>query len=306
MREQFTMEEITAVREGDLAWDFNVRKEALITPDGRHSGSFAISRTDTNEVLGTCSAAYEPVNYRNIFNPILAWLHEHYGNDLQIVHQQQKQGAEASWEIIFGDEVPVDEANRGDVLRRSIVLQSSHNLTRGIWVSAGVRVLACSNGMVIPRTEHSIQSRHMNWDEAGFHEKIGALMQASVGHHAQTIEAFRNWRETTMEPSVGFPIHESLTKHKLPKGYLNDAAVALLAAFKGGANPNLWSAYNALTDKEVTGMDNLFSMAKITPKVFEVLEGGYREEEQERESGLIEAEAQVEAPEVPMGSLAQD
>lgn len=308
MREHYTMEEITAQRAGDLPWDFDVRKEALQTHDGRFSGSYAISRTDTGSVLGTCSQAYEPVNYRNIFEPVMAWLYNQYDNHLEVVYQDQKEGGEASWEIIFGGEIPIGEASEGDILRRSILVQSSHNLTRGIWVSAGVRVLACSNGMVIPRTEHTIQSRHMNWDRAGFDEKINALLQASVAHHDGVIETFRDWKDTPIDAQHGYPIFAELKKQKLPKGYLNDAAEALLKSFQGKSN--IWEVYNALTDTEVNGMDNLFSMAKITPKVYETLVDLTEEDldlmlnqvSEPQEERVVANETII----VPSGSLAQD
>ena len=269
----FTYEEVSQGRTESLPWEFDVEKSQLQTQDGAMTESFAIRRKDNRKVLGVCTDTYTPVNYGQVIMPVLEHLVEReQHDDISIEYMEKKNGARASWEIVIGEEIPIGNTAVGDIVCKSLIVQSSHDLSRGVRVMAGVKVLACLNGMVIPQSTKILNQRHMAWDGQIYNDNIAALLESSMLMHDDAIDTFRKWQETAVSSLHIAELTCNVIDKKFPAKYKKDVSDLVLHALAGKNRMSLWEYYNLITDKtSIKSMQDLFAMAEITPEIHEMI-----------------------------------
>jgi len=267
-----TMEEITGATPGSLPWDFEVAKRQMVLADGQPTERFAITRKDSGHILGYSTGQYQPISYQKLISPILGWLENNTGN-VSVRFAQKGEGQHASWEVLFGDDYPIKEGILGQAVRRSIVVQSSHDLSRGVWTNGSWHNLACLNGMVTPGAEFKIHSRHSGaFDETVYAEQVNVMLEALAADDDNAIEEWRNWAETTACQTSFYDIYKEV---KATKGttytakYKQQAAVRMLQLAGEGAD--YWQTLNALTDRHMDKMDDSFAMIKASARSMNII-----------------------------------
>jgi len=264
----WSIEEILDTAKDDRPWDFDVEKKAM-SVDGAETDRFAVQRADTKEIVGYCGKHYQPVSYGTILEPVLGWL----GNqpNVGIINTMPTGGGRAAFEITFGDDIHVGPKKNGDIVRRSVVLHASHNTSRGVWGSAELHRLICTNGLTIPDAYQQVKLRHVGWSDERFAVAVDQLLDSVAGRFEDVLPVFNSWQQQKAAPSMADSIVREVEKNGkyYSQKFMHAATRRMLAAT---AEPQtVWSLYNIMTDRSLDRMGDPFLRRASNERTFEAV-----------------------------------
>lgn len=139
------------------AIEFDIEKKPLFTEDGIKANRFGIIRKDTREMLGVVSETYNVVEHRPAFQQAVTAL-DSVGNfqmkKLMVTNNGARMYAH------FEHQEGIEIANKGDIVRPTLILTNSLDCSSKYGFLIGAFRLVCSNGLMAGVSFLNISVKH--------------------------------------------------------------------------------------------------------------------------------------------------
>lgn len=234
------------------AWEFPVESQPVYDRLGLEiSGSQAVVRTDTNEVLGVHGSRYRILSHDDVVNSTIDAVKEaDLSKDFELKVHVIDGGRKMRGEILFNN-ITVEPAI-GDIVKYRINFFNSYDASWSFSQAADGLRLWCLNGCTTPIGTARSRFKHTQ----------SINIEGSANKMVNGIDAFMNNREqwaNWMQINVSDEMAELFFKHTIAKSPSRQKLVHksnekqlenLLGIWKTESNqlgPNKWALYNAMT-----------------------------------------------------------
>ena len=150
---------ITAKQSVNQDWDFNVVQEPLSLPNGKKSGFFAATRSDTEEILGVHTDRYAIVQNTDLVERAEDAFERKGMTNYERKIYSTDGGAKLRVTYDFKDK-SIEIPEVGDEMGFRLVLQNSFDRSLRVSFALGFLRLVCTNGMQTLEKELDMLKKH--------------------------------------------------------------------------------------------------------------------------------------------------
>ena len=170
--------------------------------------------------------------------------------------------------VTFNNPDVVINGDDGDTVYPQILLTNSHDGKNSFTFQAGMYRFVCSNGLVIADEEFgSMKIRHMGYDFDTLRETISEM----VDKLPLTVDSMNKFKSTTLDKNQKYDLARKALEtrfkvqenQKVDQLYKIDLDEFLTPVRKEDAGDDLWSVFNLVQERVVTGDFEYVSGAKM-------------------------------------------